>query len=41
MEEMIKNRAPRMAQNMDWSMDKCASILGAVLLTLRRWREKA
>ena len=41
MEEMIKNRVPRMAQNMDRSVDECASILGAVLLTLRRWREKA
>ena len=35
MEEMIEDCAPRMAQNMDWSVDECASLLGAILPTLR------
>lgn len=37
MEEMIEDCAPRMAQNMDWSVDECASLLGAILPNLRRW----
>lgn len=41
MEEMIEDCAPRMAQNMDWSVDECASLLGAILPTLRRWRKSA
>ena len=39
MEEMIEDCAPRMAQNMDWSVDECASLLGAILPNLRRWSE--
>lgn len=41
MEEMIEDCAPHMAQNMDWSVDECASLLGAILPTLRRWRKSA
>nr|WP_317440486.1 zinc ribbon domain-containing protein [uncultured Collinsella sp.] len=41
MEEMIEDCAPRMAKHMDWSVDECASLLGAILPTLRRWRESA
>lgn len=37
MEEMIEDCAPRMAQNMDWSVDECASLLGAILPNLHRW----
>ena len=37
MEEMIEDCAPRMAEYMNWSVDECASLLGAILPTLRRW----
>lgn len=37
MEEMIEDCAPRMAERMGWSVDECASLLGAVLPNLRRW----
>ncbi|WP_301871595.1 zinc ribbon domain-containing protein [Collinsella tanakaei] len=37
MEEMIEDCAPRMAEHMGWSVDECASLLGAVLPNLRRW----
>lgn len=38
MEDMIEECAPRMAEYMNWSMDECASLLGAVLPTLKRWK---
>ena len=49
MEEMIEDCAPRMAEAMGWTVDEAASLLGAVLPTLRRavlptlrrWREVA
>ncbi len=37
MEEMIEDCAPRMAEHMGWSVDECASLLGAILPNLRRW----
>ena len=37
MEEMIEDCAPRMAEHMGWSVDECASLLGAILPHLRRW----
>ena len=37
MEEMIEDCAPRMAEYMGWSVDECASLLGAILPNLRRW----
>ncbi len=37
MEEMIEDCAPRMAKHMGWSVDECASLLGAILPNLRRW----
>ena len=40
MEEMIEDCAPRMAEYMNWSVDECASLLGAILPTLRRWSGK-
>ena len=39
MDEMIEDCAPRMAEAMGWSVDEAASLLGAILPTLRRWRE--
>ena len=39
MEEMIEDCAPRMAEHMGWSVDECASLLGAILPNLRRWSE--
>lgn len=39
MEEMIEDCAPRMAKSMDWSVDECASLLGAILPTLSRWKK--
>ena len=39
MDEMIEDCAPRMAEAMGWTVDEAASLLGAVLPTLRRWRE--
>ena len=41
MDEMIEDCAPRMAEAMGWSVDESASLLGAVLPTLKRWRESA
>ncbi len=38
MDEMIEDCAPRMAEYMGWTVDECASLLGAVLPTLERWR---
>ena len=38
MDEMIEDCAPRMAEAMGWSLDESASLLGAVLPTLKRWR---
>lgn len=37
MDEMIEGFAPRMAEAMGWTVDEAASLLGAVLPTLRRW----
>lgn len=37
MDEMIEGCAPRMAEAMGWTVDEAASLLGAVLPTLRRW----
>ena len=34
---MIEDCAPRMAEAMGWTVDEAASLLGAVLPTLRRW----
>lgn len=39
MEDMIEDCAPRMAEAMDWTVDVSASLLGAVLPTLKRWKE--
>ena len=39
MEDMIEDCAPRMAEVMGWTVDESASLLGAVLPTLKRWRE--
>lgn len=39
MEDMIEECAPRMAEYMNWSVDECASLLGAVLPTLKRWKQ--
>ena len=39
MEDMIEDCAPRMAEAMGWTVDESASILGAVLPTLKRWKE--
>ena len=39
MEDMIEACAPRMAEAMGWTVDESASLLGAVLPTLKRWRE--
>ena len=39
MEAMIEDCAPRMAEAMDWTVDESASLLGAVLPTLKRWKE--
>ena len=41
MDEMIEDCAPRMAEVMGWTVDEAASLLGAVLSTLRRWHEVA
>ncbi|WP_291289482.1 TipAS antibiotic-recognition domain-containing protein [Enorma sp.] len=41
MDETIEDCAPRMAEAMGWTVDEAASLLGAVLPTLRRWREVA
>ena len=41
MDEMIEDCAPRMAEYMGWSVDESASLLGAVLPTLKRWRGPA
>ena len=38
MDEMIEDCAPRMAEVMGWTTDEAASLLGTMLLTLRRWR---
>ena len=39
MDEMIEDCAPRMAEAMGWTVDEAASLLGAVLPTLSRWRQ--
>lgn len=39
MEDMIEDCAPRMAEAMGWTVDESASLLGAVLPTLKRWKE--
>lgn len=39
LDEILEDCAPRMARNTYWSADKCASLLGSVLPTLRRWRK--
>ena len=39
MDDMIEDYAPRMAEAVGWSVDECASLMGAVLPTLRRWRD--
>ena len=41
MEDMIEDCAPRMSEAVGWSIDECASLMGAVLPTLKRWREDA
>ena len=41
MEDMIEDCAPRMSEAVGWSIDECASLMGAVLPTLMRWREDA
>ena len=38
MEDMIEDCAPRMAEAMGWTVDESASLLGAVLPTLKRWK---
>ena len=38
MDDMIEDCAPRMAEAMDWTVDEAASLLGAVLPTLERWK---
>ena len=38
MDEMIEECAPRMAEAMGWTVDESASLLGAVLPTLKRWQ---
>lgn len=40
MDDMIEECAPRMADAMGWSVDESASLLGAVLPTLERWKEQ-
>lgn len=40
MDDMIEDCAPRMAQAMGWTVDEAASLLGAVLPTLDRWRQE-
>ena len=40
MDDMIEECAPRMADAMGWSVDESASLLGAVLQTLERWKEQ-
>lgn len=39
MDDMIEECAPRMAEAMGWTVDESASLLGAVLPTLERWRK--
>ena len=38
MDDMIEDCAPRMAEAMGWTVDEAASLLGAVLPTLERWK---
>lgn len=40
MEDMIEECAPRMAEYMGWTVDESASLLGAVLSTLERWKQQ-
>ena len=40
MEDMIEECAPRMAEYMGWTVDESASLLGAVLPTLERWKQQ-
>lgn len=35
-----KDALPRMAEAMGWTVDEAASLLGAVLPTLERWRQE-
>ena len=39
MEDMIEDCAPRVAEAMGWTVDESASLLGAVLPTLKRWKK--
>ena len=39
MEDMIEDCVPRMAEAMGWTVDESASLLGAVLPSLKRWKE--
>ena len=38
MEQMIEECAPMMAEHLGWSVDQCASLMGAVLPNLTRWK---
>lgn len=40
MEDMIEECAPRMAEYMGWTVDESASLLGAVLPNLERWKQQ-
>ena len=40
MEDMIEECAPRMAEYMGWTVDESASLLGAGLPTLERWKQQ-
>ncbi len=40
MEDMIEECASRMAEYMGWTVDESASLLGAVLPTLERWKQQ-
>lgn len=39
MDEVIEDWAPRLAEYCGWSTDEAVSLLGAVLPTLKRWRD--
>lgn len=39
MDDVIEDWAPRLADYCGWSVDDSVSLLGAVLPTLKRWRE--
>lgn len=40
MEDMIEECASRMVEYMGWTVDESASLLGAVLPTLERWKQQ-